>query len=489
MARRSRIGAWVGLALVTTAVVVGLACTTTLEGTLSIITGPDDGFAQSPRPTSLTVQLLNTSGGPQPPVQTLATLSLPGDAGVTLPAQSSTNIDILQITGFDDAGNAVVSGSTIPLALDQLSGITLDLFVQRTGQFSRLPSGDGGAALLSPPASTKPLLTTLFSRYLLVADGTGQSSATQLYDTLTWQLDPAPPPLPMNPLSLAFVSTYTGTDASIDAGSPFGALLTLGQNGAATWLNLTASTGVDASTYEASVPDGGSLAEVAGGQTIVDSDDGSLFVVGGTRLTGKPTSEVLHISPSGVLEWISLTVARRGAAAAYFPSQGLYVFGGNPTEDAGPKEPGAELVMAATGKVVPLTNVPTDTTSGAGAGAVDFAHVLLAGGVSPTGAPAPTRLFTVTSLGRHGDAGPVTASLPVTLQTAQVFSLASDAGYAALVIGSEPSGTTLAYKVTAQGATPVQFRVGRSHAQGIPLPNGSIAVVGGDAAPLESFIP
>ncbi len=536
------------------------ACSTTLQGTLALVTGPDDGFAMTPQPTSLLVQLTNISNNS---TTSIARIALPTDSSVALPSQPGSNIDIIQVTGFDDAGDAVVSGSSIPVALDQLGGLTLNLFVQRTGQFSRLPSLDGGTAMLTGAVSSKPLLTTLYSRYLLIADGTGKSTATQLYDTLTWQVIQSSPPLPMKPSSLAFVDNYTGTDAAADGSATVAALLTVGPDGGWKWLDLTDSTSADAEVIlDAGIPAGGQLSDVAGGQTIATTS-GMLYIVGATRQSGRPTTAVLRISSSGVASWATLVTARLGAAAVWVNSPpGLYIFGGTSSDDAGAQAMnGVEFLSDdSQSATLPRPGLPADTTTGAGALALDNNHVLLAGGVTPKGKPAPVRFYTITDLTTFGDAGSGTGSstasdagrdagrdatsdagsdagrdatssagrdagrdvgsgtgssaasaassstasgagsdagaswpaLPVTFKTAQVFGLTNASSplgsYSAVVVGTESSGATSAYLLTPTSVTPLPFRVPRSHAQAILLPNFSLGVVGGDSGTLESFI-
>jgi hypothetical protein len=474
------------------AFVAAAACSNTVQGTLILITGPDDGFAATPKPTSLIVQLI---GVPSGDASTIGTTSLPTDAGLTLQPQDPTSVNIVRVTGFDEKRDAVVSGSSVPFQLGEITGASLNLFVQRTGEFSRLPSLDGGAATLPAPPSSTPLLAS-YSEFLLIADGTGKTAATQVYDTFAWGLAPGGPVLSLPPLSLAYVDNYTGPDAAADAGT-ISALLTLGANGKGNWLDLTDSVSVDAEvTAEASPPPGGSFADVAGGQSIVSSDDGSVYIVGATRRTGSATASILHVESNGVLDWATLKTPRLGAAAAYVQGVGLYVFGGNtvPDASAGPDaatiDDGAELVGKGQTMPTPLA-VPFDTTTGAGAVALDTTHVLLAGGVTAGGSAAPVRLFTTGNL-LDGGGSSTTTTLPVKFVTAQVFALSGvgDAGdFAAVVVGTEASGVTSAYKLTASSATPLPFRVPRSNAQAILLPNGSLGVVGGDATTIETFIP
>jgi hypothetical protein len=473
------------------AFVAAAACSNTVQGTLNLVTGPDDGFAATPKPTSLIVQLISVPGGD---ATTIGETSLPAPAGLALPPEDPNATNIVRVTGFDEKGDAVVSGSSVPFQLGEITGATLNLFVQRTGQFSRLPSIDGGTATLPAPPSSTPLLAS-YSEFLLIADGTGKAATTQVYDTFAWGLAAGGPVLSIPPLSLAYVDSYTGPDAAADA-STISALLTLGANGKGNWLDLTDSVSVDAEfSAEASAPPGGSFADVAGGQSIVSADDGSVYIVGATRRTGAATASILHVESNGVLDWATLKTPRLGAAAAYVPGAGLYVFGGNVVADgsAGPDgstEDGAELIQKGFNVPSPL-GIPFDSTTGAGAVALDTTHVLLAGGVTATGNASPVRLYTTGSL---VDGGPplMTSSLPVTFVTAQAFALSGVGDtndFAAVVVGTEASGVTSAYKLTASRATLLPFRVPRSNAQAIILPNGSLGVVGGDATTIESFIP
>lgn len=484
-------------------VLAAAACNNTLQGTLNLITGPDDGFAQDPKPTLLRVATVSASGS----TSTLGTVKLPTDAGLSL-SLDATTLAALQVTGFDDADAAVVSGQSVPLSFGQLGGGTLNLFVQRTGQFSRLPSADGGTALLPSSVSPRPLLTT-FAEFMLIADGTGKSANTQAYDTFVWQVYPAPPPLPVAPLSLAYVDTFTSSDAGPEAGT-VAALLSIGADASAAWLDLTDSTSIDAEVVQPATVGksalGFSLRDVAGGQTILGTG-GAAFIVGATRTSGSPTKAVLRISATGALTWASLGTARLGAAAAYLASTSggagaLYVFGGEarPDSDAAAVDASKDAAPTAMTGVEYLSDgvdmamvagpsLPPDTTTGAGAVAIDTTDgaqtLLVAGGALADGTAAPVRFYFTTA-----DAGATTwPSLPVTLVTAQLFALTPSPNPSAIVVGSEKSGASSAYILTPTHVTRVPFKVGRTNVQAIVLPNGSLGIVGGDSGTLESFIP
>jgi hypothetical protein len=515
---RKRVGAALGV--VGVAFLAAVACSsTTLQGTIAIVTGPDNGFLVSPQPNLLAVYFVGSNAQ-----RTLAAQTrLPSDGGLTLPTQPGANVDIIQVAAFVDSGlSAVVSGSTIPVGLDQLNGITLNVFAQRTGQFSRLPSAEGGSAATVTLPSTTPLLATLYGRYLLMADGTGKSLQTQLYDNLTWSTEPQPPCLSIPSLSLAYVNAFTGTDAALDSSTGVSALLQIGKGGAVGWLDITDSTGCDAAiTYDAAtLPNGGQWSAVAGGQTIVTpaTGSGNTYVVGATRLVdGGATTGVLRISPSGVLSWTTLQVPRVGAAAAYVSAgkdgPGLYVFGGTAPANAGdagadgsvPAETGVEFVADNGGVTVaswPMAGrLPADTTTGAGAFALNDGTIILAGGVTADGKPAPVRRYSYgggdAAVSQGSGEGGAWPELPVTFVTAQVYALSDTTDAtppprvdSVMVIGTRKSGLSSAYVLTPTSVTPIPFRVpGRTNVQSTILPNGSIAVVGGDdAGTMESFI-
>lgn len=471
----------------------GAACNDTLQGSLSLVTGPDNALTQSPQPNLLSVQLIAQNNA----ITTVANVPLPATAGFAIPSQTGSNTDIIRITGFDDAGDAVASGQTLPVELDELSGITLNLFIQRRGQFSRLPE-----AGITASDAAAPLLTTLFSRYIMITDSTGTDAArqTQLYDTLTWQTMAAPPALPFAPESLVYVNAWTGSDASVEAGvTGIAALLDINAK-TAQWLDLTDTT-ADAAVYiDASAPQGGTFAEVAGGATVYNTTTGDTYVVGPTRPKGA-TNAILRISATGVMSILNLSAPRAGAAATYLPGEGLMVFGGSPETGDASTAPGGEYVKD-DGTVVPLACAPTDTTTGAGAVPLAATHakdnptqVLLAGGVTASGKSAGVRVYDYTQC-TSGDAGaawtawsapgtdPDGGGSAVTFLRAQVFDLDSAN---AVVVGVDKTGNTSAYALTQTEASPLPLRQTHPHASAIVLPNGSLAVVGGGNTP-ESFI-
>jgi hypothetical protein len=216
-------------------------------------------------------------------------------------------------------------------------------------------------------------------------------------------------------------------------------------------------------------------ASLAGGATVV-ADDGTAFIVGGTRMDGDPTAAVLRVSPQGDLTSASLTAPRLGASAAWVAGVGLVVAGGNATATVAGVE-----TLAATGTLAVALPYPADATTGAGMGRLDASHVVLGGGTPAT----DTRVVNLTC-GAACNAAPWAESAPaMPLVRAQIF--ATDASNA-LLVGEDANGATHAFHVGWSMAQESTLRVPRNHARAVLLPTGAIAVVGGDTQ-IESFFP
>lgn len=430
------------------------ACGQTPSATIQLTTGGEtDTFTRAPAPTKLSVDAVDSQGN----VTNLATASLPTDT-IDLGTHNETDTVTLEVTGTDDNGNRLVFGASVPLQYGALDGLTLPLFVQRTGELARLP----GALADARPA---PVLSQLQGQYLFVGGGSDASLAktTQIYDFSQFQPLTSPPSLPRVPLSLAFIGPVAmAFDAS--GGSYF---------------DFSQNTSQDIPALA-----GGQFADVAGGQTIV-ADDGTTYIVGATRTTQPPTDKVLVIDPSdtsnsnypvGNLSWAQLTAPRLGASATWVTGRGLVVAGGSATAK------GVELLAekTPTGSALPY---PSDPSVGSGAIALDQQHVLLAGGLTPDMKDAGVREI---DLGCTSSCAAMTwSALPVAVGAAQVFSIDPANAF---MVGSEPSGTSHAYRLTSTAATEVPFKVPRQNARAIVSPVGSIVVVGG-ATEIESFWP
>ncbi len=452
------------------------------QGTIQILT-VDDPFVGPPAAATITVQAVDyDDGGADGTVTTLARgPASPGS--INLGTYDETDTESLLVTATDSYGSLVARGETLPIQLGAVAGLTLGVFVQRTGTLSRMPSplGDGREA---------PVLNIVGGRYVFVSGGADSSLGTQtrLYDLIAWAPLGAPPSLSFAPESVVIAQPTEGD---------FQALAISGSSGAA-WYDLTSASTDDASAPPATEQ----WADVAGGATITATDSSVSFVVGGTRTQASgypPTSAVLIVSANGTLSWATLSTPRLGATAAWVDGLGgLVVEGGN--QPGAETAPGAEIVYPSSTTTPIALPLPPDTTAGAGMTALDDSHVLIVGGGSASGAVGgnAVRVLTV-PCGTTAPCQPTpwSVTLPTALTFAQAFTLDSSTVF---VVGEDPSGTTHAYTLTASTAIEVPFRVPRTHARAVRLPigpagTGPIAVVGGqpdagaNTSYIESFVP
>jgi hypothetical protein len=434
-----------------------------------------DTFTQAPVPAKLEVTSIDSSGD-----QTeLATASLPAST-MDLGSLDPNSAGIIQVSGFDDAGTRVLAGQSIPVLFGWIDGVTLPVFIQRTGEFARLPD---------PPSDARPspVAGVINGRYILVTGGAeaALASTTMIYDLMG--LAPVTPAvtLPLTPTSMAFVAPLAD-DSDGGSTDTMGWLIN-----AAGVYQYDFTTGAAASVI---LPTGFSAADIAGGAT-VSAPDGSQYIVGATRTTGNPTAAVLALDSSGNPSWLTLAQARLGAAATWVASVGLVVTGGSAMPH------GAEHIVVASALTGAPYPYPADPSIGSGAAALDGSHVLIAGGVLPDGSSAGVRMIDLSCMTQ---CAPVAwQPLGTTIIGAQVFAggvgSASDAGSAgsatsAIVVGSEPAssaapGLTHVYQVTSTATTEIPTKVPHTNAGALASPIGvvgSVLLVGGAPA-IESL--
>ncbi len=343
------------------------------------------------------------------------------------------------MTATDSAGTRVAWGETLPLELGAVSGLTLGVFVQRTGALSRLPSplSDGRPA---------PLLSVLGGRYIFVAGGTDGTSnqTTNLYDLVSWSPLAAPPTFNFVPESLAVAQL---------------AALAVSSTGAI-WLSLSSADSADAAGPRRR-DESAAWADISGGATITSTDQSTSFIVGATRTSGAPTSAVLIVSSTGVLTWATLTTPRLGATAAWLDGYGLVIEGGNVTADS--TASGVELLAAGSTEALAMA-YPIDTTTGAGMTALDGSHLLVVGGATdPATGGAAARVFTVPCKTTACAAAPWSAALPTPLTFAQAFAIDASSAF---VVGRDAKGAMHAYRLLGDGGGDRgPLRVPRSHAR------------------------
>lgn len=400
-----------------------LACSSTPEGTVSLVTGEEtDVFSRAPAPVLLITEKIAVDGTRTE----ISRAQLPLDT-VQLGTQQRTDIGAIGVKGLDAAGKTVIRGETLLVQWGALEQATLEVFVQRTGELARMPRG---------PSLFDPLATTMVAgRYVFAANGT----STLIYDLLGLRQITSPT-LPRPAKSLASVGT---------------AVVIIDDAGATTF-ELTTDT-----SYPLDAPSGGTFAEVAGGAR-TGAPDGTQYIVGGTRNGGGPTARVLVIDPDGKATFASLTVPREGACATFVEGRGLVVVGGDAAAA------GAELLAPKATTATPLP-FPPDAVKACGAASLDNAHVAVAGGSGP-----------VRVLDLACTANCVTASWPdtVPLVRAEAYPLALDAAF---IVGDDAAGTTHAYRASATGTKEVPLRIPRRAARLVPTPTGGFTVVGGGA--------
>ncbi len=404
-----------------------------------------DTFSRTPTPVTLRVEAVDSSGK----VSLIASASLPA-TNVDLGKLDQGTVASLQVSGLGANGERLVFGASLPMTFGALDGLTVPVFVQRTGELARMPGP------LSD-ARTEPTLAVLAGRYLLVGAGGDPSLAltTQLYDFATDAPVSSPPTLSRAPQSVALIGTVAWLID--DAG--------------ATRFDFATNT-----QAEVAVPAGGTFAEIAGGATVF-ANDGLQYIVGATRGTGAPTAAVLAIDAAGSHpSWSTLTSPRLGASAAWVDGRGLVVAGGSASAA------GVEVVGPGATNGSALAYAP-DASMGAGAAPLDSQHVLLAGGLRPSGQDAGVRAI---DLGCTAQCTPVPwSALPVALASAQTFARGAAA---ALVIGNDASGTTHACDVGPTSSTELATKAAHTKARAAVSPVGSVVLFGG-ANVIESFAP
>jgi hypothetical protein len=520
------------------AVLGGLSCSATENGSVALIwnQGDPDPFTEADAAAPATIVLSAISvqsadgGSSDDAAIALAQSAYQAGGTLTIPAQDGFDVDILQAALFDSAQNEIIFGRTIPVQLGGIQNTTLDIFVQRTGQFARLPQ-----ALATTPLS--PLAVTLENEYILIADGSGLSNATgdSVYDMNAWAFIQSPIPLPCAPLSIAplggslvlvICAPMTGTVASCSGDG-----VTACAFDASGIVTTTAATLGGASSVCG-------WADLAGGATVLGTN-GDAFIVGGTR-SSSPSDCVLEVGQAGTLAdggFVPglLTVGtfnakRQGAAAAWSATRGLVIAGGNQSA----KDPPVEYLGVGAGAdggtfvSTALSGYVTGDLAQGSGGAIHDADdtLVLAGGTLPDKTVAGVRVFDLKGCSQDCDPEPESdagtreggmdagadadedagvdagadadeeagAMASVDLGGAQGFAMTASTALFVGPAGARPGGETRAFLVSTSGtsvtgvkAVPLQVN-SRKGTTAIRSPVASVVVIGG-ATTMESFVP
>jgi hypothetical protein len=476
------------LSLLALTVAAAAACSTAGSTAVSIDVTAGQETSAWDGITKVTVDVTSQDGSVK------LTSSTTPDGGVDFGNISNDEQITVNVLGYA-GGTQVMTGSSLSgLLLDSLLGGTLPVFAARMNQWARPPGGLAASHLGG-------VATVVQERYVLLTGGTraagdakSNPDAVDSYDVFgltgdatSTAFDPVP-------------ETVISIDATDTQPDPLIVLITAG---GATLLDYATgqTTALDApSTWAKTATQPGlSFADVAGGRVIqacVPTSAGGCsagvitYVVGATR-RGSASTAVLEVDSSGDLAGFRLNAPRQGAAATWIASAGLVVAGGSATA------PGVE-VLSDTATVFTALSFPPIATEGAAAILHLDTDLVLVGGQSG-GAPAPTVTLDPACSGAACTLTPVAmAKLPVALENTVGY-LRTD-GTTYLVVGDDLSGTgfTLGFLVDVTGAgkvTPVPFREPRKGATTIDVPNGTVAVLGGEhgdgtpALSVEMFYP
>jgi hypothetical protein len=414
-----------------------LACSSKPSGTISLVTGAEtDVFSRAPAPTKLVVDALAPDGT----TKTITSVALP-TTGVDLGDRTQTDVVSLRVSGVDDGGKRLVFGSSLFLAYGSLQDANFPVFVQRTGEWARMPG--------TIDARESPVVAVLNRRSVLIAGGDASVGKNVTgYDLATLARLTNTAVLPSAPRSMIVENN---------------AIITVTDDGASSF-SLS-----DARVNPVNPPTGMTFAEVAGGDVLL-SDDGTAYLVGATRSTQPPTSAVLVVTTAGVVSAARLLSPRLGAAATFVVGKGVVVVGGSATGA------GVELLApnATSATALPF---PPDATTGAGASLLSGSLVLVAGKDART-----VDLACSTGCGFvawKAGGGP-------DLVTSHVYGLDQAS---AILVGDDGTGATRSFALSPTDSKELAFKVPRHHARSLVAPTGAVLVVGGGSAVVESFFP
>lgn len=364
------------------------------------------------------------------------------------------------VSGLDAAGAPQARGRSLPINRAGFAGIQLPLFVSRANELGRPPDNLPNAHPDHPP------IEIVAGRYLYAFGATqAERAVADIYDFGSWQsITQGSISCPTPPCKVESFAVVAGTLA-LAVGDDWGIAMAL----------------EDGTAIDAPKPEGlESFEEVSGGTTI-HAEDGSAYLIGGTR-SGAPTATVIHIDPDGLLKKVLLSSPRAGAAAIWLQGRGLVVVGGGDDQAAG-----AELLAEGASAFVTLPFAP-DRTTGAALVSLEDNTVIRIGGRTETGGVADTVSL---ALGCGSGCMPTAVGSPIDLVTTQAFELTEGR---ALVVGDDTSGNTQVNIWSESAITPVPFREPRKGATAIAAPSGHVAIAGGthpDGSPalsVELFI-
>ncbi len=417
--------------------------------------GETDTLTKAPAVSTIELDVVDRNGAP---TVILAETPL-GASGATvdLGDVSQTLVGSLQLIGRDAAHERVVFGAAPYAEIGALTG-NVPLFVQRVSALARMPN-------TIADARRAPLLA-ISPRALYVAGGTidGQTTDPALvaYDLLSLASILTTFPAPRHTSSFAVVELAQETDA--------------GDLAIAMWIDDAGASLIGLGTAETYTPPdlsnvGFGWGDVAGGATVM-GDDGTAYVIGASRMSA-PSTAVFALLASSFTAKTTTTRARTGAAVAWAPGRGVFVYGGS--SDAGTA--GVEIIHSDF-STSPSGYAP-DGTEGLAAVAFSANVMLIAGdGQQPRQIDLTCQTSTCTPQpwGRT----------PPALTSPSLFALGNQKF---LIVGDDASGNTNVIEFDETNLVPITLNIARSGARAIQTQTGAVLIVGGGTNVIESFVP
>jgi hypothetical protein len=451
--------------------------------TIAVTTGGEtDTLTEDPAVTSVAINAVDESGNSV----MLGQGTLPATTSIDLGSQSQEEVVSIQLTGTSSTG-PVVFGATPFAELGALSGLTIPLFIQRKGQLARMPGAlpDGRAA---------PLLAVT-DRAVYVVGGT--ISGTQgdppiaAYDLLllnqlqdTW----APP---QTATSFALVQL---AQEDADGDLALGVFIDAKSASVIGLATQTLECSDDPTISPTACTKTGTItwSDVAGGATVMDLDSiaqglpPAAYVIGASS-PASASSTIAALPPTifgggGVMQMGS-TSLRQGAAVAWAPNRGVFIYGG--TGDS--KYTGAEDLSSS----LALTSLgyPADPAAGLAAVAFDANTMLIAGNAAGSSDALVPYLVDLTCTSMCALV-PWGMPLPYALSSPSLFSIGTSTSPAFIIVGDDATGATHVFELTASAAPQeILLKIARQGARAIQTQTGAIVIVGGGSPTPESFVP
>ena len=433
--------------------VFAAACSSQSGSFAVTLGGESDTITRTPAVATYVIEQVDRAGNRQ----TLKNATWTSGASLDLGDLSQSVVASIQLTGSDGSGNAIVWGAVPFAALGAFDGLTIPLFVQRKGEFARMP----GTTLDGRDA---PLLATS-SRGVYIAGGGNLALAA--YDMLSLDgFSSTCPAAPAKSFALA-ISSAANTDGESamawridDAGVDVVGLAQCTEYGSLVKLDGTSS-----------------WSDFAGGRTVT-GDDGSAYIVGPSR-TSAPSGTILKITPdanaSTLVDAIITSIqppTRTGAATAWAPGYGVFIYGGVSSATKG-----GEYVNSTGG--VSEIDVPPDPRQGLAAISFDGKTTMLVAGDDQQS------LLVDLSC---GGCAPKTwgVATNVKLTSPALFALGKNTK-TFLLVGDDPSGVTRAFRMTETASDPKPLKISRTGARGVQVETGQIVIVGGGSSTPESY--